>query len=126
TDAAAQGGYKAISIDAEGMGQHWINFDYLSDNEFNPSKPEGLLFSKVDDGPMKLVGVWFLQLPGSGGSTADAPPEGFIGSLDAWHGHSGICLIGSADASLGVTKADCDDKKGTFFPEARWMMHVWV
>lgn len=126
TDAATAAGYEPISVDAEAMGQHWINFEYLSDGEFAPSKPEGLLFSKLDGGDPQLVGVWFLQLPGSGGATETTPPEGFAGSLDLWHGPTGICLIGAENASLGTSREDCDDRDGTFFEEARWMMHVWV
>jgi hypothetical protein len=93
---------------------------------FDPAKPEGLLFSKIDNGEQKLVGVWFLQLPGSGGATQDVPPAGFAGDVDVWHGHSGICLLGSADAALGMSASECAAQQGQYFDDARWMMHVWV
>lgn len=124
-DAARAGGYFKVTVDVEGMGEHWINFQNMTDGAFDPAKPEGLLFSKIDDGEPKLVGVWFLEWPGTAGSTKEAPPAGFAGDLDLWHGHLSICL-GGTTAAENASEAACKAKGGNFIADARWMMHVWV
>jgi hypothetical protein len=126
TDDAAKAGYVRTTSDVPFMGEHWLNYDYVRDGIFDPNKPEGLLFSKVDSGPEKLVGVWFLQIPGIGGVLRDSEPQGFAGSLDLWHAHTGLCLVGFKGASEGETKESCTAKGGSFTPDLRWMMHVWV
>ncbi|MDP9236325.1 MAG: hypothetical protein M3P30_02825 [Chloroflexota bacterium] len=126
TDAANKAGYVRTTSDVPFMGEHYLNYDYVRDGIFDPSKPEGLLFSKVDNGPEKLVGVWFLQIPGIGGVKKDVSPVGFAGNLDLWHAHTGLCLVGLSGASEGETKDSCTAKSGNFVPDLRWMMHVWV
>lgn len=125
-ESANAAGYFNTTSDVPFMGQHFINREYLLDGIFDPSKPEGLLFSKVDDGPEKLVGVWFLQIPGIGDVTKDVEPVGFAGDLDMWHAHVGLCLVGVSGASEGETKEACEAKGGDFTADLRWMMHVWV
>lgn len=125
-EAAAAAGYVRTTSDVPYMGEHYLNFDYVRDGVFDPSKPEGLLFSKIDGGGEKLVGVWFLQVPGIGGVTRDTEPVGFASNLDMWHAHTGLCLVGTSSASEGETKASCTAKGGNFTPDLRWMMHAWV
>lgn len=125
-ESANAAGYFNTTSDVPFMGQHFINREYLLDGIFDPAKPEGLLFSKVDDGPEKLVGVWFLQVPGIGDVTKDVEPAGFAGDLDMWHAHIGLCLVGTSGASEGETKEACEAKGGNFTADLRWMMHVWV
>lgn len=126
TEAASAGGFVRTTSDVPFMGQHWINFDYLRDGKFDPTKPEGLLFSKIDDGPEKLVGVWFLQIPGIGDVVREVEPAGFSGDLDLWHAHIGLCIVGLTGASEGETAESCAAKGGRFTADLRWMMHVWV
>ena len=128
TQAAAEaGGYRNTTTDVPFMGHHYLNNAFVTDGVFDPNKPEGLLFSKIDDGPPKLVGVWFLLLPGANpGLTFEVEPEGFAGDLDLWHAHVGLCLGGTKGASEGVTKEECDTTGGNYIRDLRWMMHVWV
>jgi len=126
TDAAKAAGYVRTTSDVPYMGEHWLNYDYVKTGIFDPGKPQGLLFSKVDAGPEKLVGVWFLLLPGINGITRDVQPEGFASSLDLWHAHVGLCLVGLSGASEGETRESCQAKGGSFTADLRWMMHVWV
>jgi len=125
-EKAAAAGYVNTTSDVPFMGQHYLNFEYVRDGEFDPTKPEGLLFSKIDSGPEKLVGVWFLQIPGIGGVTREAEPVGFASNLDLWHAHTGLCLVGFSGASEGETEESCVAKGGRFTADLRWMMHVWV
>jgi hypothetical protein len=125
-EKARAAGYDPASADALGMGAHYLNMSHLSDGIFDPARPEGLLFSRVDGGAPKLVGIWFLQLPGSGGATEESPPEGFASSLDLWHGHDGICYVGLEAVAEGVTEASCKERGGLYIGDQRWMLHVWV
>lgn len=125
-EAAAAAGYGNTTSDVPFMGMHYLNFDYVRDGVFDPARPEGLLFSKVDGGPPKLVGAWFLLLPGIGDVTQAVQPEGFAGNLDMWHAHIGLCLVGTSAASEGETQESCEAKGGSFTGDLRWMMHVWI
>jgi hypothetical protein len=122
--AQAAGFYQATN-DVPFMGEHWLSRTYLTDGVFDASKPEGLLFSTID-GERKLVGVWFLQIPGIGDVKKDVEPAGFSSDLDLWHAHIGLCIVKLAGASEGETREDCEAKGGTFTADLRWMMHVWV
>jgi hypothetical protein len=125
-DAAKAAGYVRTTSDVPYMGEHWLNYDLVKSGVFDPSHPQGLLFSKVDDGPEKLVGVWFLLLPGINGIKRDVQPVGFASDLDLWHAHLGLCLVGLSGASEGETRESCQAKGGSFTADLRWMMHVWV
>jgi hypothetical protein len=125
-EAAAAAGYVRTTSDVPYMGEHWLNYELVKTGVFDPARPQGLLFSKVDDGPEKLVGVWFLLLPGIGGNKRDVQPTGFAGDLDLWHAHIGLCLVGVSGASEGETRESCQAKGGSFTADLRWMMHVWV
>jgi len=126
TEAAAAAGYVQTTSDVPYMGEHWLNYNYVRTGVFDPNKPQGLLFSKVDDGPKKLVGVWFLLVPGINGIKRDVQPAGFASSLDMWHAHEGLCLVGVSGASESETKESCQAKGGNFTADLRWMLHVWV
>ncbi len=101
TDAARAAGYVNTTSDVPFMGQHWLNFEILRSGIFDPSKPDGLLFSNIDkSGTPKLVGIWYLMPPGLGGVTASAPPSNtWVGNLALWHEHDGLCLVGTKSAS---------------------------
>jgi hypothetical protein len=125
-EKAAAAGFSQTTNDVPFMGEHWLNFDYVRDGQFDPAKPEGLLFSTIDGEEKKLVGVWFLQVPGIGGVRRDVEPVGFAGDLDLWHAHIGLCIVKLEGASEGETRESCQEKGGNFTPDLRWMMHVWV
>ncbi len=126
-EAAKAAGYSNTTSDVPFMGEHYLNFDLVRKGVFDPSHPQGLLFSKVGPGGAEqLVGVWFLLIPGVGGVTADAQPPSFAGNLAIWHAHVGLCLVGFSGASEGETRESCKAKGGTYTPDLRWMMHVWV
>lgn len=126
-EAAKAAGYSNTTSDVPFMGEHYLNFDLVRKGVFDPAHPQGLLFSKIGPGGAEqLVGVWFLLLPGPNGNRADAQPASFAGNLAIWHAHVGLCLVGFSGASEGETKASCTAKGGSFTPDLRWMMHVWV
>jgi hypothetical protein len=126
-DAAKAAGYSNTTSDVPFMGEHYLNFDLVRKGVFDPSQPQGLLFSKIGlGGEEQLVGVWFLLIPGVNGTRADVQPKSFAGDLALWHAHVGLCLVGFSGASEGETKQSCIEKGGTYTPDLRWMIHVWV
>ncbi len=126
-DKAIAAGYFNTTNDVPFMGAHFINAGYLTDGVFDPSKPEGLLFSKLGnpDGDWQLVGVWYLIVPGQGGSTEEVPPVGFAGNLDLWHEHHGLCTRAGI-ISENNTAEGCRADNGAYIGDLRWMMHTWV
>jgi len=124
-EAAQAAGFYQATNDVPFMGEHWLSREYLTDGVFDASKPEGLLFSTID-GERKLVGVWFLQIPGIGDVKPDVEPAGFTSSFDLWHAHIGLCIVKLQGASEGETRESCEAKGGNFTADLRWMMHVWV
>lgn len=125
--AMADGFYNTTN-DVPYMGAHFLNSQYIADGVFDAAKPEGLLFSKRGDpnGDWKLVGVWYLIIPGMNpGVTDTLPPEGFAGRLDLWHQHYGLCTRDGI-ISENNTAEGCSTDHGNFIGDLRWMMHVWV
>ncbi len=127
--AAEADGYRNTTNDVPFMGAHFLNSQYVADGVFDPAKPEGLLYSKLgqgDDAEWKLVGVWYLLVPGvNPGVTATIPPEGFAGNLDLWHEHIGLCTRNGI-ISENNTREDCLADGGRWVGDLRWMMHAWV
>jgi hypothetical protein len=126
-EEARAAGYFNTTNDVPFMGAHFLNSGYLTDGVFDPSKPEGLLFSKLGNpsGEWQLVGVWYLILPGQAGSSMTVPPLGFAGNLDLWHAHYGLCTRGGIISENNTFDA-CQADNGNWIGDLRWMMHVWV
>ena len=45
--------------DLGGMGYHWVNFGFV-DDQFDPLRPEALLYAQVSGGNVRLVGVEYV------------------------------------------------------------------
>ena len=121
--AAKAAGFTLTTTDVDYMGLHYLSVERVADGVFDPARPEGLLFSRIDGAEPTLVGVWYFQAPGVGPVSFDVAPEGFAGDLDYWHGHKNVCLPFETE---GGTEADCVAQGGRFITDTRWMMHAWV
>lgn len=123
---AADAGYVRVTPYVPLIGAHWMNFG-LVDDEFDPSKPEMLLYdeSGLD---ADIVGLSYYFASGEEGDD-DAPlPEGFAGPNDQWHAHLGLC-IGSAGVigPESLTEEECNEIGGTKADGGgRYMVHAWV
>ena len=120
---AEAAGFRQTTTDVDAMGLHYLSIERVTDGVFDPARPEGLLFSRVEGTAPTLVGVWYLQTPGVGPVSRDYAPEGFAGKLDYWHGHKNVCLPFETE---GGSEADCIAQGGRFVTDTRWMMHAWV
>ena len=128
TAKATAANFQNFTNDVPFMGEHYLNLGYVGDGVFDPSKPEGLLFSKLGGGEeaeSQLVGVWFLLWPGQAGSSETIPPQGFAGNLDLWHEHHGLCTRDGI-ISENNTREGCLADNGSWTGDLKWMMHVWV
>ncbi len=128
TAKATAANFSNYTNDVPFMGKHYLNLGYVGDGVFDPSKPEGLLFSTWgggEDAEDQLVGVWFLLVPGQAGSSEAIPPQGFAGNLDLWHEHHGLCTRNGI-ISEDNTREGCAADGGSYTGDLKWMMHVWV
>jgi hypothetical protein len=114
---AEAAGYRLTTTDVDSMGLHYLSIDRVTDGVFDPARPEGLLFSRIDGSEPTLVGVWYLQTPGVGNVSREVEPAGFAGRLDYWHGHRNVCLPFETE---GVTEASCTASGGRFVEDTRW------
>lgn len=75
-------GYIDINVVVPNMGHHFLNPAYL-DGQFDPTKPELLVYELTDNGHYKLVAVEY------GVPLNFDMPEGFPGSYDIWEPNAG-------------------------------------
>ncbi len=128
-EKALAAGYTVTTNDVPFMGAHLLNFGYVGDGVFDPAKPEGLLFSQLgggEDAEWQLVGAWFLLIPGlNPGVTEAIPPDAFVGNLDLWHQHHGLCTRNGI-ISENNSEESCLGDGGNYQGDLKWMMQVWV
>ena len=106
------------------LGAHFINISGAI-GKFDPSNPGSYIYDGTSP-TSRLIGLMYL---GDGVN----PPEGFAGPNDHWHRHSNTCVVFGQGgikvpfpADSDVTKAQCDEVKGTFMKRTTWMVHTWV
>ena len=109
-EAAEVDGFRAVSHDFPGMGEHWISLRHAALDRFDPSRPPILLYARRDGRPV-LVGAAFVALRDAG-ETAPGPAS----LRSAWHEHSG-----TLDQELFA--ADHHGAHGEGF--AVLVLHVW-
>ncbi len=97
---------------------HFNNFAYNRDGRWlDPARPEALVYMKMPDGHVTLIGAMFLAPKGQGPHPA--------GPLVEWHVHDNLCLTSTGTVALATGPGQCP--AGSFFVgEAVEMMHVWI
>ena len=97
---------------------HFNNQTYSRDGRFlDPARPEALVYMKVPDGRVALIGAMFLAPKGQGPRPA--------GPLTEWHVHDNLCITSIGTVALALAPGVCPP--GSFFVgEAVEMMHVWT
>lgn len=78
-EKAVRDGYIDINVIIPEMGYHYLLVDRL-DSEFDPAKPEILVYNREEKGRMKLVAVEY-AVPLA---LSPAAPSGFSGTADVW------------------------------------------
>ena len=97
---------------------HFNNQAYSRDGRFlDPARPEALVYMKLPDGRLTLIGAMFLAPKGQGPRPA--------GPLADWHVHDNLCITSTGSVALAMAPGLCPP--GSFFVgEAVEMMHVWI
>jgi hypothetical protein len=113
--------YFQVTPYVPGIGAHYLNVGYLTDGEFDPAKPEMLLYNG-NDPTSELVGLSY-------GMIGNEAPEGFVGPNDVWHEHPSLCIIDAMVVGPDSTPTElCDTvggEKGMPFGAPMWMGHLW-
>ncbi len=118
---AMRAGYFQVTPYVPGIGAHYLNVGFLTDGEFDPAKPEMLLYNG-NEPTSALVGLSY-------GMLADEAPEGFVGPNDEWHEHPSLCIVDAMVVGPDITPEEmCDTvggEKGMPFENHMWMGHLW-
>lgn len=138
-DLACRDGYRGQPVQVPNMGSHFWNIPAIFDGEFDPSKPEIIMYGVADNedpgrafaegsctdegwtGERELVvtGASFILPPQDFGMEH---PEAFAGPIDNWHVHYNLC-----NTFIPVPDEEaCDDIGGSFAETTGWMIHVWA
>ena len=121
-NAALDDGYVMTADEVPNMGAHFVQPQYLTDDVFDPSKPEFLLYTWHGRDDWELVGTGFILLNRYVG---EDHPAGFAGPLDNWHVHYSLCL-GGRSSTRSTTAEECRDQGGNWLPSFGWMIHTYV
>jgi hypothetical protein len=127
-DAEAAGYHRAGPF-SPGAGAHYVLMDGTGtnlDGNIDLQRPLSYLYDGTSQAS-EVVGVMYYTL-------APDAPEGFAGSTDIWHKHSGACLVTNEDGSVesplpvdqDTSRAMCADAGGEFLDTTGWMLHVWA
>ncbi|MDZ7673949.1 MAG: hypothetical protein U5K30_02610 [Acidimicrobiales bacterium] len=104
-----------------GQGTHHVNDEAGITTEFNPRRPNLLMYdSNLDSGQLTGM-VWAVVSP-------HGPPEGFPGDNDHWHAHESLCF-NSSGFIIGdsITDEECESRGGTNVDTSdTWLLHVWL
>lgn len=97
---------------------HFHNYAYNRDDGLlDPRRPESLVYFKLPNGQIVLIGAMFLAPKGTGPRPA--------GSITEWHVHDNLCITATGSVALSNAQGQCPP--GTFFiGDAVEMMHVWT
>lgn len=97
---------------------HFTNRAYERDGKWlDPMNPESLVYMKLLNGDLVVLGAMFLAPKGEG------PRPG--GPLTEWHVHDNLCVTATGSVAMSTEPGQCPP--GSFFVGAAVeMMHVWT
>ena len=104
-----------------GQGTHHVNIERGVSSEFDPDRPNLLMYDSNSDSG-KLTGmVWAVD-------SGPHPPAGFAGDNDHWHYHETLCYVdGPFIVGDSITDEQCAARGGTNVDSANiWLLHVWL
>lgn len=112
-------GYKQITPWIGALA-HFHNAAYAASSRvLDPTRPDELIYARLPDKSIKLVGAMFLAKPGQVGPKVGGP-------LTVWHAHDNLCF----SLRTGMVAALADDKgacpAGTVLYPTPEMLHVWL
>ncbi len=119
-DAEANG-WTHLAPYIAGQGTHHVNDEDGITTEFDPVRPNVLMYDSNADSARLTGMVWAVLSP-------HGPPAGFVGDNDHWHAHASLCfdatgfIIGDT-----ITDEECAARGGTNVDTSdMWLLHVWL
>ncbi len=102
---------------------HFLNMNYTvadisAGQPINPANPGALVYFRMPNGKMMLLGEMFIAPVGKGTCLG--------GGLTVWHSHSNLCFKNGTQQVAGNTDAQGNCPVGTTNHDTADMMHVWV
>lgn len=104
-----------------GQGTHHVNIEDGITDQFNPDKPNMLMYDG-NGSDAELTGmVWVVE-------SGMMPPEGFPGDNDHWHAHESLCMKpGPFIVGDGISDQLCTSRGGVNEDWSdTYMVHVWL
>ena len=104
-----------------GQGTHHVNTERGVSSEFDPDRPNLLMYDSNSDSGRLTGMVWAVD-------SGPHPPAGFAGDNDHWHYHETLCYVdGPFIVGDSITDEQCAARGGTNVDSANiWLLHVWL
>lgn len=119
---AEANGWHHLAPFIPGQGTHHVNIAAGVTDQFNPERPNMLMYDSNLDSA-KLTGmVWVVK-------SGEMPPEGFPGMNDHWHFHERLCFINDGTFVVGdnITDTQCAALGGVNQDTSdTWLLHAWL
>lgn len=121
---AEANGWHHLAPYIPGQGTHHVNIARGVTSQFDPLKPNMLMYDSNSDSG-KLTGmVWVVK-------SGMMPPAGFAGDNDHWHFHEKLCYIYPSSGAFivgdNITDAQCAARGGTNVDSSdTWLLHAWL
>ncbi len=107
-----------------GQGTHHVNIERNVTSEFDPDRPNMLMYDS-NSSTARLTGMVWAVVSG------DMPPEGFAGNNDQWHFHEKLCFTNGPNGPFivgdNISDAACTARGGVNQDSSdTWLLHVWL
>jgi hypothetical protein len=119
---AEANGWHHLAPFIPGQGTHHVNIERGVTSEFDPDRPNMLMYDSNNDSGRLTGMVWAVD-------SGPHPPEGFAGYNDHWHYHEKLCFINDGQFIVGdnITDAQCASLGGVNQDTSNiWLVHVWL
>lgn len=121
---AEANGWHHLAPYISGQGTHHVNIERGVTAEFDPSRPNMLMYDGNGDNARLTGMVWTVE-------SGHMPPEGFPGDNDHWHFHERLCFIEGSDGPFivgdNISDAQCAARGGVNQDTSdTWLVHVWL
>lgn len=121
---AEANGWHHLAPFISGQGTHHVNIERGVTAEFDPNRPNMLMYDSNADSARLTGMVWAVQ-------SGEMPPEGFPGNNDHWHFHERLCFIEGPDGpfvvGVNISDAQCAARGGVNQDTSDiWLLHVWL
>jgi hypothetical protein len=117
---AKAAGYVQVTQFIPGLGLHLVNLR-ISQERFDPAKPQILLYEPNRSGGYRLAGVAYAFT-----AESPVPPVGFAGGTDVWHYHQKLCFLPNGSVTITPNAASCRARAGVFQGRTAWLLHAWI